>query len=173
MSTKQKVVLLLLAVIAVVAVSAFTVSAQDTDTQPWPPFGTMGRGGYGAMMGLGPRMMWDGDTAPMFSALADALGIDQPTLVSELQSGKTLAQLAQEKGLDLTALQSAAQTQMQEQLQTLVQAGTITQAQADAHLSLMQAHWDDMPMLNGQGFGMMGGGRWGNTTPRGMMGRWH
>ena len=168
MSTKRKIILVILTGIAVLAVSAFTVFAQDTGTQDWPPFGMMGQGRHGAMMGVGPQMMWDGDTAPMFSAAAQALGIDEQTLISELQSGKTMAQLAQEKGIDLTAFQSAVQTQMQ----ALVQAGTITQAQADAHLSLMQSHWDDMPMFNGQGFGMMGGGIWGNNnSPRGMMGR--
>jgi hypothetical protein len=82
-----------------------------------------------------------------------------------------MAQLAQEKGVDLTTIWSAAQTEMQDHLQALVTAGVLTQAQADAHLSLMQSHWDDMPMFNGQGFGMMGG-MWGNNnTPRGMMGR--
>lgn len=166
----KKLIGLLLVVIAVVGLGVVAVSAQDTGTDTWPPFGTMGRGGYGGMMGLGPHMMWDGDTAPMFSAIADALGIDPQTLTTELQT-KTLAQLAQEKGIDLTALQAAVQTQLQTQLQAMVQAGTITQAQADAHLSFMQAHWDDMPMFGGQGFGVMGGGQWGTGSPRGMMGR--
>jgi len=173
MSTKRKIVLLILTGIAVLAVSVFTVFAQDTGTQDWPPFGMMGQGGRGAMMGVGAQMMWDGDTAPMFSAAAQALGIDEQTLISELQSGKTMAQLAQENGVNLTTVWSAAQTEMQDHLQALVQAGTITQVQADAHLSLMQSHWDDMPMFNGQGFGMMGGGMWGNNTQRGMMGRGH
>ena len=109
--------------------------------------------------------------------LAQALGIDEQTLVSELQSGKTLAQLAQEKGVDLATVTAAAQTTMKQHLDELVAAGMLTQAQADARLSLMQHHWDDMPMLNGTGYGMMGGmgrgGMWGNndTAPRSRMGR--
>jgi hypothetical protein len=80
MSTKRKIVLVILTGIAVLAVSAFTVFAQDTGAQDWPPFGMMGQGGHGAMMGFGAQMMWDGDTAPMFSAAAQALGIDEQTL---------------------------------------------------------------------------------------------
>ncbi|MCC6803567.1 MAG: hypothetical protein IT319_11845 [Anaerolineae bacterium] len=171
MSTQRKIIVL--AVVALIAVSSFTALAQDTGTQDWPPFGMMGRGGHGAMMGSGFHMMWDDDATPMFSAVAQALGIDEQTLISELQSGKTISELAQEKDIDLTTIWSAAQTQMQEHLQALVDAGTLTQAQADAHLSLMQSHWEDMPMFSGQGFGMMGG-MWGNNdTHHGMMGRWH
>ena len=171
MSTKRKIIAL--AVVALIAVSGFTVFAQDTDTQDWPPFGMMGRGGHGAMMGLGPQLMWDDETSPMFSAVTQALGIDAQTLLSELQSGKTIAELAQELGVDLTTVWSGAQTEMQAHLQALVDAGALTQAQADAHLSLMQSHWEDMPMFSGQGFGMMGG-MWGNNnTHHGGMGRWH
>lgn len=172
MSTKSKVIILA-ALALMIAVSGFTAFAQDTDTQDGPPFGIMAHGGQGVMMGIGPRFAWDDDTTPMFSAVAEALGIDQQTLLSELQSGKTIAGLAQEAGIDLDALWSATQTRTQAQLQAMIDAGVLTQAQADAHLSLMQSHWDDMPMFNAQGFGTMRGGMWGSNTSRGSMGRWH
>jgi hypothetical protein len=106
--------------------------------------------------------------------VAEALGIDEETLVSELQSGKTIAELAEELGVDLATVTEAAQTTMTAHLDELVAEGVITQAQADAHLSLMQGHWEEMPMFNG--FGMMGRGHWGmwgndDTTPRSRMGR--
>ncbi|MFN8447085.1 MAG: hypothetical protein U0521_00430 [Anaerolineae bacterium] len=171
---RKSTVILLAALALMIAVSGFTAFAQDTDTPDSPPFGMMGRGqGMGMMMQMGPRLAWDDETAPMFSAVAEALGIDTETLISKLQSGTTITELAQEAGIDLDALWSSTHTQMQEQLQALVEDGTLTQAQADAHLSLMQSHWDDMPMFGGQGVGMMGmmrGGMFGNNTARGAMG---
>ena len=173
--------LLFAAAMAVIGLGAFAVSAQDTTTPTQPPFGMMGQqhdmmGQHGMMNS--DNQMWDGDSAPMFMAVAQALGIDQQVLVSELQSGKTLTQLAQEKGVDLAAVTATTQATMQQHIDELVTAGTLTQAQADARLSLMQSHWYEMPMFNGTGYGlMMGGmgqgGMWGNSdaAPRGRMGR--
>ncbi len=108
-------------------------------------------------------MLWDDDTAPMYAAIADVLGIDQQTLFTELQSGKTLTELAAEYGVDLDTVIAAQRTATQTHLQTMVDAGLMTQAQADARLALMEQHWDDMPMLNGtyNNYGMMGAGRGG------------
>ena len=162
---------LVLVVVAIVAAGAFAVSAQDTTTPAQPPFGMMGQHGM-----MGAHLMWDGDSAPMFTEIAKSLGIDEQTLTSELQSGKTLAQLAQEKGIDLATVTATAQTAMKQHLDALVTSGVLTQAQADARLSQMQEHWAEMPMFNGTGNGMMmgmgHGGMWGNSdnTPRGMMG---
>lgn len=165
-------VLLILAVVMVVSASAFTVFAQDDNAPIYPPFGGMGRG-----MMIQSRLMWEDDTAPMFTAFADALGIDVQTLVTELQSGKPLAQLAEEQGIDLTTVTTAVQTSVQQHWGALVAAGTLTQAQADARLSLMQQHWDDAPLFNGTCCGGMAAGigrgsMWGNDdAPRGRMGR--
>ncbi|MEO8391450.1 MAG: hypothetical protein ABI700_00520 [Chloroflexota bacterium] len=172
MFSKRKSFLLLMAVVAIVAAGAFAVYAQDSTPSPQPPFGMMGQ--HGMMMGT--HQMWDGDSAPMFTEIAKAFGIDEQTLASELQSGKTLAQLAQEKGIDLATVSAAAQTTMKQHLDVLVTSGVLTQAQADARLSLMQEHWAEMPMLNGTDCGMMmgmgHGGMWSddNNTPRGRMG---
>ena len=178
MFSKRNIFLLLAAVAAVaavVAVGAFVVSAQDSSTPTQRPFGMMGQSSM--MMGMGHGGMWDSDSAPMLTAVAKALGIDEQTLINELQSGKTIAQLAQEKGVDLATVTASAQTRVKQHLDELVAAGALTQAQADAHLSLMQTHWDEMPMFSGNGYGMMmsmgHGGMWSNSdnTPRGMMGR--
>jgi hypothetical protein len=169
----KRTIIVLLAVVMMVAAGAFTVSAQDDSNPTWRPFGGMGRG-----MGMGVHLMWDGDAAPMFSIVADALGIDAQTLISELQSGKTLAQLAEEKGIDLATVTAAAQTTMQQHLGELVAAGVLTQAQADARLNLMQQHWEDASVFNGtccggMTMGMGRGGMWGNgdSAQRGRMGR--
>ncbi|MBI1256429.1 MAG: hypothetical protein GC204_03060 [Chloroflexi bacterium] len=177
MSTKIKIALVVVTVVAVFAVSALSAFAQTgADPTPTPAapgygnYGMMGRGsssGYG-MMGFG--MMWDDDAAPMVSAMVTALGLDQQTLLSELQSGKTINQIAQEQGIDPAAVTTALQKAMADHMQALVDAGVLTQAQSDARLSLMQSHWAEMPMFSGQGFGLMQGGMWGGHQRHGMMG---
>ncbi len=176
MNSKRKFFLLASAVIAIFALGAFTAFAQDSTTTAQPPFAGMGRG-----MGIQSHLHWDDDTAPMYAAAADALGIDAQTLIAELQSGKTLAQLAEEKGIDLTAVTEATQATMQLHLDELVAAGVLTQEQAEARLTLMQQRWVSAPMLNGTCCGQatgtaMGMGRGGmsggsDTAPRGRMGR--
>lgn len=170
MSRNSKIALLLIAMVAVLAVGAVTVLAQDNGNQPWSPGGMMGQGGHGMMMGMGSGMMGYDDMSPMLGAVAIALGIDQQTLVSELQSGKTIAELAQENGVDLTTISAALQSAMADHMKSLVDAGVLTQEQADRHLSYMQEHWDTMPMFNGGcpmfsgagfGGGMMHGGQTG------------
>lgn len=174
MFAQRKFFLLFAAVAVMLSVSVFVVSAQDNGDTTWPPSGMMGRHG----MSMGAHLMWDGESAPMFTAVAEALGIDTQTLVAELQSGKTLTQLAEAAGVDLAAVTEAAQTTMQQHLDELVASGALTQAQADARLSLMQEHWAEMPHLNCTDCGlMMGGmgrgGMWDNndTTRGGRMGR--
>lgn len=169
MSSTRKV-FLLLAVVAILAGGVFAASAQDDSTPVQQPFGRMGHG-----MMMGGYGMWGDDTPPMLTSAAEALGIDPQTLVSELQSGKTLAQLAEAQGVDLSAVTAAAQTTMQQHLSALVAAGALTQAQADARLTLMLEHWANMPMFTGAGFGMMTGmrhgGMWNDDMPHGRMGR--
>ncbi len=165
---------LLFTIAAIVAAGAITVSAQDTTT-PVQPFGGRGQG-----MMTQSRLLWDDDTAPIYTAIADALGIDQQTLYTELQSGTTLAQLALEYGVDLDAVTAAQRTATQTHLQAMVDAGLMTQEQATARLALMEQHWDDMPMLNGTAYnygynmGTGRGGMWndgtGSTTTPGTMG---
>ena len=168
MSRKSKIAFVLIAMVAILAVGVFSVLAQDNGNQPWSPGSMMGRSGHG-MMGMGSQTMMGDDMSPMFSAVATALGIDEQTLISELQSGKTIAQLADEKGVDLGTISTALQNTMADHMKALVDAGVLTQEQSDSHLSVMQSHWEDMPMFTGQGFGIMGG-MWGSASHHGMMG---
>lgn len=170
----KRTIFLLVAVVMIAAVGVFTASAQaNTDDDSWPPFGGAGRG-----MMFQNRMLWDGEAAPAFTAIADALGIDTDTLISEIQSGKSLTQLAADKGVDLATVQTAAQTALQQHLAELVTAGTLTQAQADARLELIQAHWDDAPLFTGtfgggMVMGMGRGGMWDNQYGMGRGGMWN
>jgi uncharacterized protein (DUF433 family) len=178
MSTKRWLIVLV-AVVAIVGVSAFAVLGQD-DGDNAPPFGPRG---YGMGM-MGGHMMWDADESPMFTAVAEALGIDVQTLFTELQSGKTIAELAEEHGVELNAISDAWLATITTHLDAMVEAGILTQEQADARLEFMRQNFETMPMFNGTfpifrgmmggyGWGMMGGmwGHHGWGPQGGMMGR--
>lgn len=91
--------------------------------------GMMGGGMYaGGMMGNGNMPMHD----YMEAAFAQSLGMTEAELESELAAGKTMWQVAQEKGktdAEITSLMTAARSQA---LQGMVAAGTISQEQANA-----------------------------------------
>jgi ribosomal protein S13 len=104
------------------AATAPTAQTQQSTDAAAKPFGK-GRGGEGFRGGDGLRGQ---------NGAASVLGIDQQVLMQELQSGKTLAQIAQEKaGLTKEALIQklvAAETQ---KLDEAVTAGKLTKEQAD------------------------------------------
>lgn len=146
----RKSLVLLIAIAAVLAVGVFTVMAQDDEDTP--PFGRGWRGHHGAMNGFGPGAMWS-DGQPMHTIIAGALGIDVDTLFAELRSGQTLAEIAEAQDVELQIVYDAVLARADAHLSTLVEAGRITQEQADARLALMQTHIAEMPMLSGDGLG--------------------
>lgn len=92
----------------------------------------------------------------VWQALADQLGLKPEELTAQLQSGKTLAQIAQEKGVSTKDLAATMETSMKAGLEKAVKDGQLTQAQADSMIQNMagQHEW----MLDNMGSGMMGGG---------------
>ncbi len=174
MTLKQKFLGLTLAFILIVAigVGASSVLAQnDGNTMPAPsPSGTSEYGWnmHGMMWGN-----WQDDS--MRTAVANTLGIDVNTLFTELQSGRTLAQIAEERNIDVQTVYDAALATMTDHMNAMVGSGYITQAQADTQLNWMRDNITQMPMFNGTGFGpgMMdngGHGMMGNGMHSGMMG---
>lgn len=172
MFTKRNLFIILTALVALLAIGAPGILAQEAGTDDTPPFGPMGmmRGGMGMM--YQNRM-----GSEMHTALAEALGVDVETLFAELRSGKTLAELAEEKSVDLQAVYDAALGEVTEHLNAAVEAGFLTQAQADARLAQMTEHIGEMPMFGAGGTGlcpmcdgMMGMGRHGRHHG-GRMGR--
>jgi hypothetical protein len=85
-----------------------------------------GPGGPGGPGGRGPGL----------DAAAKALGVDASELRSDLQSGKTLADVAKDKGVDVQKVIDALVADMQSHLADAVSNGRLTQAQADE----MKAH---------------------------------
>lgn len=115
--------------------------------------GPGGRGGHGddhgGRMG-GPRGGPAGQAVN--DAVAKALGLDAQTLGQQLQSGQTIEQIAQAKGMSTATLHAAAITALKTQLTADVKAGQLTQAQAD---EMLQRAQDD------PNFGLNPGGRGG------------
>jgi polyhydroxyalkanoate synthesis regulator phasin len=84
--------------------------------------------------------------------LAEQLGMTADELQAELEAGKTIAELAEEKGVDLDAARIEA---MKERIQQAVEDGTITQEQADWMLQGLEQGF--MPGGRDLGFGGRGG----------------
>jgi polyhydroxyalkanoate synthesis regulator phasin len=84
-----------------------------------------GRGG-------GPRR---GRLGASLEAAAKALGIDLDALRTELQSGKTLAEVAKAHGVDVQKVIDALTADAKAKLDEAVKSGRITQEQADSRLA--------------------------------------
>ena len=66
------------------------------------------------------------------TAAADALGVSQADLVTELRGGRSVADVAEEKGVDLDTVTTAVSDAVRTQIARAVGDGRITQARADA-----------------------------------------
>jgi hypothetical protein len=128
--------------------------------------GGAGRGGPGGPggPGRGGRM----GAKLSIATVATALGMTEADLRTELQAGKTIADVAKEKGVDVQKIVDAVVAEVKTALDQAVTAGTITQAQEDQRLTDLTTRITDR--INGKapagGAGPAGGG-----FPGGMGGR--
>ena len=159
---------------------AGTAVAQQSTEPPWSPgacpvgFGGGPRAGRGPGTGpsagrgpgAGPAAGLQGTT---HGAIAAALGMSSEELFTAMRSGKTIAQLSQEKGVDLETVVKTALEAHDKALDEQVQAGRLSQEQADWMDSRMEARIRAMVAgqygpgsRGGPGFGPgMGPGRHG------------
>ena len=157
----------LIAMLLIGSVGAVVVYAQDATPTPtathraWP-----GNGVHGTYL-----------TGAELDAAANALGMTSADLTAELKSGKTLSQIATEKGVNLqtvlAAIQAARKADFTTQISQAVTAGKITQDKANWLLKGL-----DKGYINGPGFGFGAGfggfrgthnhaaGAQAQTTPR-------
>jgi len=124
--------------------------------------GMMGRGMMGrGMMGRGMMgEMMDDSEDSLIAVAADKLGMTVDELKTQLKDGKTVADLAKEKGVDLQTIVDAFMAARQETLNQAVTDGKMTQEQADKMLENMREMIEDhlngeMPMYGHGGRGMM------------------
>ncbi|MDQ6928502.1 MAG: hypothetical protein M3159_07555 [Actinomycetota bacterium] len=103
-----------------------------------PPGGPHGPGAGPGQRGPGKNL----------AAAAQAIGIDEAALRTELQSGKTIAEVAQAHGVDVQKVIDALVADLKTHLDADVTAGRITQAQADKMLADAPAHLSDL--VNGK-----------------------
>ncbi|GIK42051.1 MAG: hypothetical protein BroJett011_58840 [Chloroflexota bacterium] len=138
--------------------------------------GGFGMGPGGGMMGRGGP--WGGPENSLIAVAAEKLGLTTQELLTELQAGKTIAEVAAEKNVAVDDIVEAVVASRTERLNQLVTDGQLTQEQADAMLTLMKANITERINAEwpagGFGRGMMGGDRWGGGMMGGMMGggRW-
>ena len=116
-----------------------------------PPAGGHGPGGPG---GPGSRGGGPFDA----QAIASYLGLTPDALRTQLQSGKTLADVASAQGKTVAGLEAAIVAAATTKLDAAVAAGTITSSQESARLADLKAHLDDMVNSTGPPHGGPGGG---------------
>lgn len=141
-------------VVGGIVTDVIPVQAEDDD--PWP--------------GPGPGRGWGGAQG-ILETVAEVLGLTPEELSSELQSGKTLGEVAEAEGADTQTIVDAVRAQVTEMLKEAVESGRLTQEQADRILErLAECDGEELRCLGlpfGPGLGMrgdfrMGGGWWGS-----------
>ncbi|MEO8612506.1 MAG: hypothetical protein ABI690_31710 [Chloroflexota bacterium] len=140
---------------------------KNFDAQNGPVFGQRQEFGMGA-------------NANVMSVVAQSLGIDETELQTELQSGKTISQIAADKNVSTDTIVAAVVAAQKEKLDAAVTAGTLTQTQADTRLAQFQTLAQNLldqtmtgrgPGMGGQGNGFGGRGQGGQGN--GFGGRGH
>jgi polyhydroxyalkanoate synthesis regulator phasin len=112
--------------------------------------------------GIGRGMMGGGDS--LTSIAADELDMSLTDLLTELQGGKSIADVAGEKGVDVQNIVDAYIAQVQERLDEAVADGRITQNQADWQLEQVEERVHDQLNSTWEDHS------WGERHPGGMMG---
>jgi uncharacterized protein YidB (DUF937 family) len=172
---KTAILIGVIVVVALVALGVAGYAFAQTVTPPAPdfPFGWGGMGRHGGMMG-GWRSGEGGYGLMheyMEDAMAEALGISHDELEELLDQGKTMWQIAQEKGFTEEEFGELVVKARTEVLEKMVDDGVITQEQADWMKSRMDTMWDWMQQNGGSFSGCPGMGGFGGQG-RGPGYRW-
>jgi len=159
--------------VALIALGVVGFAFAQSQTPPVTPDGAWGmmRGGghawaQGSGMMRGGRGMGQGAYGPMhtymINALAEKLGLTVDELQAKIDAGERPYDIAKAAGLTDAQIQELMEQAHDEALKAAVEAGLLTQAQADAMDQRMEQMWQ-----NGGGPGAAGGcpgmgGRWSN-----------
>jgi hypothetical protein len=133
--------LALVTLVAGTLMVAGSVAAQSPAPTSTAPAATVGRGyGMGGGMGMLMQGRMGGQSNSLVAVAAQTLDMTQTDLVAALNSGKTIAAVAEERGVALEKIVDAFIAPRAQMLQQAVTAGHLTQAQADANLATMKAN---------------------------------
>jgi len=137
------------AVIAGTVVLGLTMAAVPALASPWNAQG-VGRG----LAGFGGTVI---------NSVAKLLGMTTADLAAQRQAGKSMVDIAAAKGVDQATLVNTVVADRQAQLDAMVKAGRITQAQADQAIKVMKdsvaANLSRTTVGMGRGYGRQGQGR--------------
>ena len=131
-----------------------------------------GMGNMGGMGGMDGGMMMGGrfgQAGQMITAVAKALNMSEADLRAALVDGKSVADLAAEKKVDLQTVINAVMAEAKTRLDAAVSSGQITQERADQMLvNMAQMVPEHLNQPFAPGNGMMGSGlNWGPGFERG------
>lgn len=150
--SKRRMIVIGIALTLVVGVVGIGFAAAQ-DGQPFG-FGRGMMGGQG-MHDMGMGMGFGPMDGGLITIAAQQLDMTAADLVTELQGGKSIAQVAEEKGVDLQTIVDAAVAQHTTMVNAMVQTGQLTQEQADAMTALMTANLTaELSDTTGLGMGM-------------------
>jgi len=167
--SKKLITPIVVGVLLALAVSGAALAQKGTQVTPTPGERTLmpfhGRSlGMRMMPGLfgGQGRLGGGQQGwTVFDAVAKALGLTPTEFFEALHGGKTLADIAKDQNVDLSKVQDAQKAAgldaAKKRIQQAVDAGKLTQAQADAMLKMME----NGPMTGRSGMGGMRGLRGG------------
>ena len=160
---KKLIVLASLVGIVVLAFGVVDLARAQSETPPPFPnsgygYGRMGgRGGYGGMRGG----LSDGETGlyheTMVETFADELGLTVAQIQDRLEAGETMGQIAESEGVSAEEFGDIMQHARTKMLEQAVEAGTITQEQADAIGSRMQTRGFGLGFGGCHGYGIQDG----------------
>jgi hypothetical protein len=154
------------------------LKARAKQSGGFPLLGGHGGPGFGRGPGFGHGP--GGGMRATMTAAATYLGLTPDQLQTQLQSGKSLAQIAKAQNKTVAGLKQAMLDATKTQLAAAVKAGKLTQAQADSILAGLSSRLDDMiqnarPQFDGRlhfdgrgsdghRFQFRGGGRFGSGS---------
>ena len=163
MSRFKKYVGIALLVGIVAALGISSVASAQSSVTPTPTAPTEQAG---PPEGRGPRGL---HSQAVLEAAARALGMTADELSAELWGGKTLADIAEEKGVDIADVKAAVEVAQIAETKTAIEQavtdGTITQDEADWLLKGLDAGYWGAGAEGDFGFGMVPG--MGHDGPRG------
>jgi len=138
-SKKIVFVVALVAALTITALAGAGLAFAQGPTPPAPGYvpGYGCCGGWGMRSGWGGGWGWSWHGTGLIDALAELTSLEPTDLYAELQAGQILLEVAQAHGVSAEELVEAAMVSRAEVLQQRVEAGYLTQEQADWMLEHM------------------------------------